>query len=79
MRNKASQGLGHATEVINDIPDTLKSWNLIDIHIVIHESRLIEEETRNDSSVAPFHPSHEVIMRNTSAANHDKTTNEDCE
>lgn len=70
LRNKAAQGTGGTSEVIEKVPGVPDLNDLIDVDTLLLESGLIEEsELHDDTATGAYRPSAQALGRSTDASN----------
>ena len=70
LRNKAAQGTGGTSDVIEKVPGVPDLNDLIDVDSLLLESGLIEEsELHDDTATGAYRPSAQALGRSTDAAN----------
>ena len=70
LRNKAHQGTGRTSEVIERVPGVPDLNDLIDVDSLLLEAGLIEEsELHDDTATGAYRPSAQALARSTDATN----------
>jgi len=70
LRNKAAQGTGSTSDVIEKVPGVPDLNDLIDVDSLLLESGLIEDsELHDDTATGAYRPSAQALGRSTDAAN----------
>jgi hypothetical protein len=70
LKNKATQGTGRTSEVIENVPGVPDLNDLIDVDSLLLEAGLIEEsELQDDTATGAYRPSAQALGRSTDATN----------
>jgi hypothetical protein len=70
LKNKAHQGTGRTSEVIENVPGVPDLNDLIDVDSLLLEAGLIEEsELQDDTATGAYRPSAQALGRSTDATN----------